>query len=203
MNWKEQLGGFVVGSDKERCCLNLRPNLQSLDLMTLLPPPLTLLESKLNDSETWIQGLLTSSCSSFILTFGRAAIGFIISTSVSLVGEECIGSIIVKEFICFLEIQNQILFKKPPDTLSLLLTLELHSFYTHAFVHFHVFHCPGPALLSPDETLNLCVFIWCADSAAQAERDERRDNCQTDIWETGISAQSSVLFLKSCTLEDS
>lgn len=145
--------------------------------MTLLPPPLTLLESELNDSETWIQGLLTSSCSSFILTFGAAAIGFIISTSVSLVGEECIGSTVVKEFISFLENSDwnpeSDLIQKAP--LTLLFTLELHSFYTHAFLHFHVFPLSRTcSAVSRWNTKPLCVYLMCWFCCTGRERRKER-----------------------------
>lgn len=93
----------------------------------------------------------------------------------SLVGEECIG-LNTKESIFFLEnslvefLNSQIRFdfKEAPALFCIGIAFFLHP----QFMHFHVFPLSVTcSAVSRWNIIPLSVFIWCADSAAQAERE--------------------------------
>lgn len=118
-----------------------------------------------------------------IITFGGPRMGFIMSPHplvlVSLVGEECMDlntdhfkRIPGKQFGGVIKFQNQIWFQRGASTL---ICIGIAFFLHPQFTHFHVFPLSVTcSAVSKRNTIPLSVFIWCADSAAQAKREEKQ-----------------------------
>lgn len=129
------------------------------------------------------QCLPTSSCGGFrMMTFGGPRMGFIMSIPVSLVGEEYIDltTDLFKRIHFFLEnslgelLNSKIRFdfKEAPALICIGIAFFLHP----QFTHFHVFPLSVTrSAVSKRNTIPLSVFIWCADSAAQAQRKRGRE----------------------------
>lgn len=211
----------MVGSDKERCksiVWTSGQTLQSLDSLFQLPPPLcvllTLLKPKLNDSDTGVHENppclhVSSNVSSPDLLLWRFYDDNIWWTKDGFHNEYfCVSGgwgmpwleywSFQKNPGFFFPLENSLEellnskirfdFKEAPALICIGIAFFLHP----QFTHFHVFPLSVTcSAVSKRNTIPLSVFIWCADSAAQAEgerqeKQERREDCQTDIWETGI-----------------
>lgn len=176
-----------------------------------------------NIGMTTVSSLISPKCRGFmiLITFGELDGLFNDPSStarLSLVGEECIV-LNTDDFMriqFFLENSLEALLNSKirydfKECLHLFV-LGLLFFNTHSWCTSTYSYCPWPAPLSPNETLAVSVFIWCADSAAQAEKEweetekkeERTVKVTSEKQEFGLSAQSlcrGCCFWTLCTVD--